>query len=252
MNSEPSKSLKRAIALKLSIHHILSGTFVKADDKNYLETSWGGHVSRVHIFGTIVRKWVSSTDSESKSDRTPQASITVDDGTETIRLKAWKDDIKIFEDFQIGNIIDVIGHIREYKNEKYIAPEIIKTIENPNWELIHELNIIESLSRVKSNKNLQKISADAQQISEKAQQITPKDSEHLKSDHNQKSIFKDEIVELIRKLDVSQGTSKSQGISKNQLKTNLKIPEIDFENALTDLINEGTIYQPSPGKFKIL
>ena len=246
MNSEPSKSFERAIAIKLNINHILSGTYVKADGKNYLETTWGVHVSRVHILGTIVRKWVSPADSESKSDRTPQASLTVDDGTETIRLKAWKDDIKIFEDFQIGDIIDVVGHIREYDNEKYIAPEFIKTIENPNWELIHELNIIESLSRVKSNKNLQQISVETQQISVAAQQITPKASASLKSVQNQKSIFKDKIVELIRNLD------EGQGISKNQLKINLKIPEIEFENALTDLINEGTIYQPSSGKFKIL
>lgn len=239
MNSESSKSFKRAIAIKLNINHILSGTYVKADSKNYLETSWGVHVSRVHILGTIVRKWVSPADGESKSDRTPQASLTVDDGTETIRLKAWKDDIKIFEDFQIGDIIDVIGHIREYENEKYIAPEIIKTIENPNWELIHELNIIESLSRVKSNKNLQKISVEAQQIPHKV-------SAALKIDQNQKSVFKDEIVELIRKLD------EGQGVSSNQLKTNIKIPENDFQNTIMDLINEGTIYQPSPGKYRIL
>ena len=239
MNSDRSKSYKRATAIKLYINHILSGTYVKDDGNNYLETFWGVHVSRVHILGTIVRKWVPRANNESKSDRTPQASLTVDDGTETIRLKAWKDDIKIFEDFQLGDIIDVIGHVREYETEKYIAPEIIKRIENPNWELIHEISLIESLHRLKSDRNPPKISVEAPQIRSKG-------SEDSKMDKNPKSIFKDKIVDLIRNLD------EGQGVSSNQLKSNIKIPEIEFQNAMMDLINEGTIYQPSPGKYRIL
>jgi len=239
MNLDQTKSYKRATAIKMHIYHIHSGKYVKSDINSYLETIFGIQVSRVHILGTIIGKWVSSSENESTSNRTPQASITIDDSTETIRVRVWKDDIKVFEDLQVGDIVDIIGRIREYETEKYIAPEIIKKIENPNWELIHELDIIEFLSRLKSGTNLQKISAEVQQI-------VKMNSESLKIDQNQKSIFKDKIVELINELD------KGSGVNVNQLKELAKIPDIEFQNALMELINEGAIYQPISGKYRKL
>ena len=239
MNSDRPKSYKRATAIKMHIDQINSGNYVKSDTNSYLETTFGVQVSRVHILGTIVGRWVSSTNDDSKPDRTPQASIIVDDSTETIRVRVWKDDVKLFEDLQIGDIVNIVGRVREYETEKYISPEIVKKIENPNWELIHELEIIEFLSRLKSDTNLQKISTEAQQI-------TSTDSEPMKIDQNQKSIFKDKIVDLINELD------KGSGVNINQLKEDAKIPENEFQNAIMELINEGAIYQPSPGKYRKL
>jgi arginine deiminase len=53
-------------------------------------------------------------------------------------------------------------------------------------------------------------------------------------------------VELINELD------KGSGVSINQLKEHAKIPEIEFQNAIMELINEGAIYQPSPHKYRKL
>ena len=239
MNLDQAKSYKRATAIKMHINHINSGTYVKSDTNNYLETIFGVQVSRVHLLGTIVRKWVSTPDNELKPDRTPQATITIDDGTETIRVRVWKDDIKLFEDLQLGDIVDIIGRVREYETEKYIAPEIVKKIENPNWEFIRELEIIEFLSKLKSDTKLPNLPPEPRQT-------ISTDSESLKIDQNQKSIFKEKIVDLINELD------KGSGVNVNQLKDYAKIPENEFQNAIMELINEGTIYQPSPGKYRKL
>ncbi|NVM53728.1 MAG: hypothetical protein HWN66_08495 [Candidatus Helarchaeota archaeon] len=239
MNQDRTKKYKRATAIKVHINHLISGKYVKDDVNNYLETEFGVPISRVRILSTIVGKWMPNLENEAKSERVPQASITIDDGTETIRVKAWKDDIKILEDVEIGDIVDIIGRVREYEKETYITPEIIRKIDDPNWELVRELEIIEYLERIKST-------AKTETKSVRSQQLDSDSSGVLVSDQIEKSIFKDKIVELINKLD------EAKGVSINKLKEHANIPEIDFQDALTELINEGTIYQPNPGKYKIL
>ena len=235
MNQDNTKSFKRATAIKLHINHIFNGNYVKDDVNNYLETAFGIRVSRVRILGTIVNKWMPTAD----SDRTPQATIIIDDGTETIRIKAWKENIKIFDDVAVGDIVDIIGHVRKYENEIYITPEIIKKIEDPNWELVRELEIIEFIEKIKLGQAFQKETPSTLQGA-------VQHSESIISNQADKSIFKDKIVDLIRELD------EGVGVSVVLLKERANIPEIDFHDAITELINEGTIYQPSSGKYKIL
>ncbi|MHA1131180.1 MAG: OB-fold nucleic acid binding domain-containing protein [Candidatus Helarchaeota archaeon] len=235
MNQEKTKNFKRATAIKLHINQLSGGSYVKDEVSNYLQTQIGIRVSRVRILGTIVNKWIPSSDSE----RTPQATIIIDDGTATIRIKAWKDNITIFEDVEIGDIVDIIGHVRKYEEEIYITPELIKKIEDPNWELVRELEIIECIERIKSGQRFQEYSSPT------SGELT-KNAEITGSDKTEKSIFKDKIVELIRNLD------DGVGVSVLLLKEQANIPEIDFHNAIMELINEGTIYQPNSGKYKIL
>ncbi len=239
MNQDKAKNFKRATAVKVHINHLISGNYVKDDVNSYIETEFGIHVSRVRILGTIVTKWMPNIKNESTPDRTPQATLIIDDGTETIRIKAWKDDIKLIENFEIGDIVDIIGRIREYDNQIYITPEIIKKIEDPNWELVRELEIIEFLGRIKANSKSPKSNTEAQPLSVNI-------TETIINNKNGKSKFKDKIVELIRELD------EGLGVSIAQLKERVTIPENDFQNAIMELINEGTIYQPNSGKYKLL
>ncbi|MHA1648658.1 MAG: OB-fold nucleic acid binding domain-containing protein [Candidatus Helarchaeota archaeon] len=239
MSQNRTRSFKRATAIKMHINHILTGKYVKDDINHYIETKFGFNISRVRILGTIVGKWMPTPNTDLTSERTPQATLIIDDGTETIRIKAWKDDIKMFEDIQIGDIVDVIGHVRKYESEIYITPEIIRKIEDPNWELVRELEIIEFLQRVKSGSNLSPAAAPSPQVN-------TTHSEPLSTEPYEKSIFKDKILEIIREFD------EGSGVSITLLKEHAHMPEIDFQDAITELINEGTIYQPSAGKYKIL
>lgn len=239
MNQDKQRKFKRATAIKVHINQLISGKYVKDDVNNYLETELGVSLSRARILGTIVGKWMPNTQNAVKSDRTPQASIIIDDGTETIRVKTWKEDIKMLDDHEMGDVVDIIGRVRQYENEIYITPEIIRKIEDPNWELVRELEIIEFMERIKSSTKFQARSV-------KPQETGIHDSSELVADQNKKGIFKDKIVELINNLD------KGNGVSSNQLKKLADIPEVDFQDVLMELINEGTIYQPNPGKYRIL
>lgn len=230
MEQNKSRKFKRATAIKLHIIDLLSGKFQKEEDFSYIQTEFGVPVSRVHLLGTIIEKWMPSKDIE----RTPQASLILDDGTETIRIKAWKEDVQKFEDFRKGDLVEIIGRVQEYEQETYINPEIIRKIINPNWELVRELEIVEYQKNLKSHQINQSV------------EIKPSTIPVKKEEYGKKNLIKDQIVELISQLD------DSRGISLDDLKQKAAIPEADFQEALTELINEGTIYQPNPGKYKIL
>jgi len=239
MNHEKTKSFKRATAIKLHINHLTSGNYVKDDMNNYLTTKIGINVSRVRILGTIVGKWMPTIKNDEEQEKIPQATIILDDGTETIRVKVWKDDVKKFEEVEIGDIVDIIGHVREYEDEIYINPEIIKKLEDPNWELVRELEIIEFIERINSANKFQRKSTEIPKRFDKNLSSLPRDK-------TEKGLIKEKIVQSIKNLD------QGQGVNSNQLKEYLNIPELDFEEAIKELINEGTIYKPGSGRYKIL
>ncbi len=234
MNQEKTKNFKRATAIKVHIDHLITGNYVKDDINNYVETEFGIRISRARILGTIVHKWIPKIETNEETNRTPQATIILDDGTDTIRITAWKEDIVILDKFEVGDIVDVIGRVRQYQKMIYIIPEIIRKVEDPNWELVRELEIIEFIEKVKSGFN-DTTNVSPQEITESTPQKT-----------NTKNIFKDKIVELIKELD--QGS----GVSVSKIKETSNIPDIDFQDVITELINEGTIYQPRSGKYKLL
>ncbi|MCD6221588.1 hypothetical protein J7K25_05475, partial [bacterium] len=82
------------------------------------------------------------------------ATLTLDDTTDTISCKIFMNsnfsdnisrqnliDLETLENIEKGDLIDVIGKIREYNEERYIQPEIIVKIEDPNFEVLRKLEI---------------------------------------------------------------------------------------------------------------
>ncbi|MEM7815260.1 MAG: OB-fold nucleic acid binding domain-containing protein, partial [Candidatus Aenigmatarchaeota archaeon] len=123
---------KRLVALKVRIAEIAKGKWVPREglNPNYLLTRTGRRLSRVRVLATVVHKFVSQ-------DR-KFSSITLDDGTETIRAKAFGSGI--FDSIKVGDIVDVVGKLKQYNEELYIAPEIVVPVD-ANWELLRELEI---------------------------------------------------------------------------------------------------------------
>lgn len=89
-------------------------------------------ISRIYIIATVIQKF--------ENDDNSYAAITIDDGSSDIRLKSWKDDTKLINNFMVGDLVLVIGRVRKYEDEIYISPEIVKKID-PNWELVHKLTL---------------------------------------------------------------------------------------------------------------
>ncbi|MBU7032413.1 MAG: hypothetical protein HXS53_07765 [Theionarchaea archaeon] len=115
-------------AVKLYIKHLVEGMF----DGSKVDTVFG-KVSEVRISGTLVDSY--------KTEDENYIALTVDDGTETIRIKAWRQDTEKLKPFTIGDIVDIVGRVREYNEEIYLSPEIISKI-SPNKWILRELELM--------------------------------------------------------------------------------------------------------------
>jgi len=131
---------ERQVAHKMDIKTVNSGKYVQIDrtseenkyTPNYVEMEDGTQISRVRIMATVLDKYVSEDGN--------YASLTLDDTTDTVRCKIFKE-LDIIETIEKGDLIDLIGKIKEYNEERYLQPEVIVKIENPNFEVLRILEL---------------------------------------------------------------------------------------------------------------
>ena len=136
-------TVKRMTAKKVMIKHLVNGKWVKSDgtEPSFVVTTYGDKVSRARILGTVVAKFISEDES--------YGTITIDDCTETIRAKTFTT-VKPIEEFNVGDVVDVIGRVREYNGEIYIMPEVIRKVDDPNFELLRKLEIAKTIQEAKT------------------------------------------------------------------------------------------------------
>lgn len=197
---------KRHTAYKLKIGDVLSGNQITDGEKlKYIEVN-GKNVARVNLIANIVEKFIQ--DEEKKF-----ASITLDDASGQIKLKAFGEDIEKLKTFDQGDTVLTIGMVREWNNEVYVTPEIIKK-KQPEYLLLRKLE-----------NDMQK----------------PKEI-----DKKEVSEVKDKIVEIIKREEVNNGADVKNIITELGAKQEVVNQEI------RKLLEEGTIYEPRPGKVRYL
>ena len=127
---------KRMTAVRASISDIVNGTFGE-DNGVHVTSSYGVELRRVVVVGFVVSKFKKEADSEGGK---MFMSITLDDGTDTIRIKVWgAEESALLEGVKEDILALVIGKIRKYEDEIYIIPEIVKEITDPNFMGLHLL-----------------------------------------------------------------------------------------------------------------
>ena len=201
------------VCRKLRVIDIVDGEW---DGENQNVKTVFGKINEIRAFGTVMDKFVTEDGKYSY--------IILDDGTETIRLKTWRDDVRRMEGIEKGDIVDVIGKLNYYNEEIYISPKIIKKIPYNFWLLRH-LEIIENL------KNLPKEETKVKETEEKKGEID--EIEILDTDKTTKKIL--EILE-------------SGELSKEEIIEKTSLDEIDVELALRELADEQKIEEKN-GKF---
>ncbi|MEM2192302.1 MAG: OB-fold nucleic acid binding domain-containing protein, partial [Candidatus Hadarchaeales archaeon] len=126
----------RTAAYKLKIEDLNNGKFVASPEgaqSSYLVTPWGEEIIRARVLGTVVEKYVKEDSS--------YAAVRIDDGTGTIRVKAWKMAVNL-KNLNIGDVVDVIGRVGASEGEVYLSLELLSKVNDPNWELVRDLEII--------------------------------------------------------------------------------------------------------------
>ncbi len=241
--------IKRLTAVKARIADIASGNYVVLPgfESNYVLTKNGMQLSRVRLLVTIVDKFLS------ESGR--YAAMTLDDGTDTIRAKAFNA-VAVFDPFSMGDIVDFIGKLREYQGEIYLVPEIIRRVD-PNWELLRELELRRAASEWNRKRDTvfsyQKHVSDIVELKKMLKErfgISPKDVEAIlqteQLEQPEQIETKDTVLKLIAELDKGNGCDYGELIQKSG------IEESTLDAIINELLEDGVCFEPRPGRIKKL
>ncbi len=241
---------KRITSVKTRISSIWSGKFVTQEgfNPNYILSDAGERLSRVRVLATVVDKFVAETGKF--------ASVTLDDGTDTIRAKVFTA-LSMLENISAGDTVDVIGRVKEYNEELYLAPEIMTKVSDPNFEILRELEIRQRENDVKKKRDIIiSHKGQASDVEELVRMMTERygmEKEFveavLQSETEEKPAMVDAkkaVVELIQSLDKGEGCDYAELISSSGL------PENEVDSAVQSLLEEGTCFEPRPGKIRLL
>jgi|TARA_Y100000310_G_scaffold159627_1_gene159272 RPA family protein len=214
---------KRNIAYRTWISNLLKGNYIKQEGEfqsDYVEIN-DLKISRVNLIGNVVFKYESPDNNH--------IAITLDDSSSSIRLKAWKEDMQLLSNLQQGDLILVIGKVRSYNDELYVVPEVVKTLTNPNLELLRKIELLKEFGKPL--------------ILETTDNVNNGFEQKLEKKENHPSTQK--ILDLIKSLDIDQGANMKEIIEKSGLGK-------EAEEILDELLKQGEIYQPKPQYLKLL
>ncbi|MFO7796854.1 MAG: OB-fold nucleic acid binding domain-containing protein [Promethearchaeati archaeon] len=235
-----TETYKRFPAVRCWIYHILEGKYSHRDKSLY---TIFGQVKRVRIVATIVdkREFINSSGNqeeelfEDKDSTNSRVEFDLDDGTGLIRAILWRVNPEDYNDYSEGDIVDIIGLIRRWEKYTSISPEIIKKIQEPNFLLLRDAEIIHRIE-TGDIAEIPEIQEGDNNLDELTDEI---DIDSLFSDEeNNLTTKKEEIFELIEEY-----SQNGEGIAFNIIKEKLDISEEELKNYLRELEMEMKIYQ---------
>jgi hypothetical protein len=211
---------------------------------SYIITPLGQKISRVNSVGTVTDKFVNEDES--------YASLTVDDGTGAIRVKAFKEGVGLLKNFDVGDMLMVIGKMKEYSGETYVNAEIVKEVEDVNYDNMRKMEILKEL--IEQKKIVSDIRGFIEQMSyeELVQYVRNKfdlDEESLQTIVENLKIskevdYKPKILEVINLLD------KGDGVEIGKLLQISDLPENVIEKTIEEMLVAGMLFEPIVGKLK--
>ncbi len=201
---------KRQVAYKVWISDILNSNFMKDETSaGYIKIN-EVVVSRVNLIATVVYK----ADQEQNL-----SSVMIDDGTGKILLKSFEN-FTAFSKIDGGDMVLAVGRIREFSNEKYIMPEILKKLNDIGWMAVRKLELKDHIL--------------AEQKEEKIDG----------TDKNLSANASEQIYTLIKKFDTADGADIDEIIKNSDLN--------DAESIINRLLENGDIFEIKPGRVKVL
>lgn len=200
------QEFKRNIAFKYRIGQLLGGKPLMEGDRMKSLQIDEKNVVRANLIANVIEKYIQ--EGEKKF-----GSLTLDDGSGQIKVKAFGDDVEKLASFNQGETILVIGMIRSWNNELYLTPDIIKK-KDTNYLLIRKLEV---------------------------EQALPK-----RTDKEASTQLKDRLLALVKEAE------KDQGIESEKLIFELKEHPSLINQEIKKLLEEGMVYEPRPGRLRYL
>ncbi len=221
--------VQRQVAHKIWLSNLLNGQFVqgfRAGEQFSPSFVQLGEkkVSRVNVIATLIDVF--------KSEDGNYFSFTVDDGTASIRLKAFNEDTNALLGFEKGCLVLVVGRVREYQGELYIAPEITRKITDLNDELVRKAELLQMMGKPEQvTLTAQPVQATLQPV-QQAGESTDKE-------------LRQKVLDMLI-------SHESTGAELRTIVQELKKDEATTEAVLKELLLEGEIYENKPGCYKAI
>ena len=236
---EDLKKIPRQVAIKTTIQNLLLGEYIqeKENEPNYLLTNTNQKIFRINLIAIVL----------SKEKQGAITNFVIDDGTGKIALRSFEEN-KTIDSLNIGNSILIIGKIRTYNQEKYISPEIIKLID-AEWLKLRSIELKHLISNQQNTplpkevkKTDEKIENEDSTLENNTEEIDIVD--HSINQTNELLLPIEKITKLIKELDAGEGVLIEEIISTSQIN--------ETEKLLEKMLENGDIFQNSPGKVKVL
>ncbi|MAF51076.1 MAG: hypothetical protein CMH64_03200 [Nanoarchaeota archaeon] len=219
---EQQEMQQRQVAYKVRIGEISRGQYVEKDgwEPNYIQVG-EKQISRVNIIANVVDKQIGDN----------LSSLTIDDGSGNIQVRAFKEDSIRLNSVEIGDVVIVVGRPRKYGNNFFISYEIAKKID-PLWAKVRQKEL-----------------GEMPKVENSAPQVTPMQSsqENIQEEKIEDN-FEDrkKILELIRNSDQGEGSEVDSVIASSGFDAK------KAEDIIQELIKAGEIYENVAGKVKML
>ncbi len=229
------EQIVRKTAQKVRISQVLRSPYT-ASTKEFEPsgvTIDGEVVSRVNLMGVVVEK--------------KHSELVLDDASSQVVVRVFDQNL-LTRDVEIGSAVQVIGRVREFQGVRYIAPEAVACI-NHEWLKVRQ----------------KEIGDIQQQETAPLSTIAPA----IQNDGVTKKFSSQINVEETIVTEIQQQTQnqKEQGLSVNTILENIRLNDTgkganmsliidrlgpDSEPLLERLIEQGEIFETSPGKVKVL
>jgi len=188
------------------------------DSEKIMVTRYG-NTKRARILGTIIdkREIIEENPSESFiSDNTmsrSRVSFLIDDGTGRIYATLWGARPEDYKRFTKGNLVDLGGVVRIYKNRPTLTFDFITKIENVNFEIY---NLLEVLQKRKINPPISNTSVNQSSQFEIKNNSGNTNSNSIKGEEE----YMDEIAQSpVNPPVIASGPLKGQGIEPKVIHT---------------------------------
>jgi RPA family protein len=142
----------------------------------------------------------------------------LDDGSGNISIRFFE--TQDMSKYALGDLMIVIGRPREWESSKYIVPEIVRKVDDKRWYELHQLEL-----------KLQGAFSVKLPVEQESQEV-------VETGPYQK------ILNVIAILD------KGHGADIDDIITHVKVT--GCEKIINSLLEEGEIFEISPGKVKLL
>ncbi len=219
---------KRQTAYKVWISSLLSNKYIRGTEQfepGYVDFN-NIRISRVNLIGIVI----------DRVDGNNYLAFTLDDSSGTIRVKAWNEEVESFNGVNIGDLVLVVGKVKENNSQLYLSPEIMRKLDNPLWLKVRKLELIRMYG--------EPIRVDF--IVEEKPMEEVFDIVEEKVTDSVSSSKREQVMSII------EGLDKGDGVQLSDVIIGSGLPEIEVNSIVQDMIKDGEVFEIHKNRLRVV